>query len=68
MEELFVLSKFQNRGDINPIEQRQFCKTHYEEAIKKEDLSGYEVSVNYSLIPSTWCGVCTPDDWGVMLK
>jgi hypothetical protein len=68
MEELFVLSKFQNKGDINPTEQRKFCKKHYEEAKKKEDLSGYELRMNYSSTPSTWCEICSPDDWGAMLK
>jgi len=68
MEELFVLSKFKGEGDVNPTEQRKFCKNHYEEAKKKEDLSGYEVSMNYSSTPQTWCEICSPDDWGYLTK
>ncbi|MCX6746511.1 MAG: hypothetical protein NTU63_00045 [Candidatus Pacearchaeota archaeon] len=68
MENLFVLSKFENEGSLLPSEQKSLCERHFQKEEEKGNVKGYQINRVESSIPETWCHICTPPDWGYLTK
>ncbi len=64
---LVILTKFESEGSIINTEQKVLCNEHYKQ--QKETLDkGYQINRTNSSMPKIWCEVCSPSNWGELVK